>query len=106
MLQALAGILIENTRDGDILCRFGGEEFVVVLPAASLETALERIEACRQAFGAKLLRHQGKSLTTTLSAGVAAFPLHGDTTAELLNAADQAMYQAKQRGRNQVIPFF
>ena len=105
MLQALAGILIENTRGGDILCRYGGEEFVVVLPGASLETALMRIDACRQAFENKRLRHQGEVLATTLSAGVAAYPLHGSSTHDLLDAADKAMYWAKQQGRNQVLAF-
>lgn len=105
MLQALAGILIENTRTGDILCRYGGEEFVVVLPGASLETALMRIEYCRQAFEAIHLRYQGEVLATSLSAGVATYPIHAEATNELLNAADKAMYMAKQQGRNRVLPY-
>lgn len=103
MLQALADILQHNTRAGDIVCRYGGEEFVVVLPSAPLDVALLRIEYCRQTFGARVVEHAGERLQSTLSAGVASFPQHGGDVETLLAAADEAMYRAKQAGRDQVM---
>jgi diguanylate cyclase (GGDEF)-like protein/PAS domain S-box-containing protein len=102
MLQGLAQILQDSIRSGDIVCRFGGEEFVVVMPGASRSTAVVRMDHVRQAFQSLQLDHAGETLSTTLSAGVASYLDDGSNRDELLDAADRAMYLAKQGGRNLV----
>lgn len=100
VLQTLGRILNENTRAGDIVCRYGGDEFVVVLPGASAETARARIDECRLRFADVVFQVQGKPLRSTLSAGVTTYPDHADTASALLDRADRALYQAKQQGKN------
>jgi diguanylate cyclase (GGDEF)-like protein/PAS domain S-box-containing protein len=97
VLEALGRLLRERTRPGDIACRYGGEEFVLILPDASLTVALARAEELLVAFR-ELSRERGHPVT--LSAGVAAFPTHGQTEDELLRAADEALYAAKLAGRD------
>jgi diguanylate cyclase (GGDEF)-like protein/PAS domain S-box-containing protein len=103
ILQALANILTANTRTGDIVCRYGGEEFVVVLPSATSEIALQRINECRKAFEAFRLTVNGNSLQSTVSAGIATFPENGQLSTALLDAADKGLYQAKVKGKNIVV---
>jgi diguanylate cyclase (GGDEF)-like protein len=102
VLQALANLLKENVRGGDLPCRWGGEEFVLVLPRMSLEHALARADALRKSFSALKLELEGRSVSLTLSAGVAVYPGHGAAVADLLHAADEALYEAKNGGRDQV----
>jgi diguanylate cyclase (GGDEF)-like protein len=102
-LKALGDLLLELTRFGDVACRFGGEEFVVVLPGAPLEIAAIRVNSMRQAFASRKIEIAGASLGVTFSAGVAGFPLHGSDDAELLAEADRALYAAKAAGRDRVI---
>jgi len=104
VLRDLGGILQRYVRGGDIACRFGGEEFTVVLPEADLDTARQRAEILREAVRELRLVHDGKSLgAVTLSVGVACFPEHGRRREHLLQAADAALYAAKDAGRNQVV---
>jgi diguanylate cyclase (GGDEF)-like protein len=105
MLQSLAAILQTNTRAGDIVCRYGGEEFAVVLPGASNGTARARMEFCRQSFERQALAYDGMELRSTLSAGIASFPADGDEVNLLLDRADKALYLAKEKGRNLVSSF-
>jgi diguanylate cyclase (GGDEF)-like protein len=103
VLRALARQLQGQVRVEDIVCRFGGEEFVVILPHTSLEEAVRRAE--RMCKAATELRATNPGLPprpVTVSVGVAAFPAHGVEAGELLRAADQALYRAKGQGRNQV----
>ncbi|HEX4329367.1 MAG TPA: diguanylate cyclase, partial [Burkholderiales bacterium] len=102
VLQALAGLLKDNVRGGDLPCRWGGEEFVLVLPRMPLESAVARGDALRKSFNALRLELGGEQVKLTLSAGVAVYPLHGRTAAELVHAADAALYEAKNGGRDQV----
>ena len=100
----LGGILQRIVRGGDIPCRYGGEEFTVILPEASLEIGRQRAEMLREAMQELRLTHDGKSLgVITLSLGVAAFPEHGRKRDVLLRAADKALYEAKHGGRNRVV---
>ncbi|MBX3661209.1 MAG: diguanylate cyclase [Burkholderiales bacterium] len=102
VLQEMARHLTENCRAGDLVCRWGGEEFVVVMPHTPLAGALQRAESWRAGFGAHPFRFGGITLNNTLSAGVAVWPEHGGTEDELLRAADAALYRAKSGGRNRV----
>lgn len=104
VLRAFANLLKTKCRSGDIVSRFGGEEFVVVMPAASLEDATRRAETLRQGAGQMELTHETQPLgTITVSLGVAVFPDHGITGEALIQTADAALYRAKQQGRNQVV---
>lgn len=102
VLQALANLLKEKVRGGDLPCRWGGEEFVLVLPRMPLDSALARADGLRQSFNALQLDLDGNVVQLTLSAGVAVYPGHGANATELLHAADEALYEAKNGGRNQV----
>ena len=100
MLQALGELFCTQTRREDIVCRYGGEEFVLVFPDLSLEHAVQRAEELRLSFQAVRARYEDVEFSATISAGVAVFPHHGETDEDLLRAADQAMYAAKAAGRN------
>ncbi len=100
VLQFFANFLVEHTRRGDVVCRYGGEEFVVLMPNASFEVGYERAEAWRQTFSEIAIDYDGMKLSTTFSAGVSCFPIHGGTGDALLQAADKALYYSKKHGRN------
>jgi diguanylate cyclase (GGDEF)-like protein/PAS domain S-box-containing protein len=102
MLKQLGKLLSAHVRAGDIACRFGGEEFIVVMPKASLTVARQRANDWRGIFESEELVIEGKALHATLSAGVAVYPLHGTTGEDIIRRADQAMYSAKAAGRNVV----
>jgi diguanylate cyclase (GGDEF)-like protein/PAS domain S-box-containing protein len=103
MLKQLGKLLTTQVRAGDIACRFGGEEFVVVMPKASLSVARQRANDWRMRFESQILIHEGEVLNATLSAGVSVYPMNGTTSEEIIRKADQAMYAAKAAGRNLVI---
>src|SRR5216684_2239354 len=98
------GLLLQGfVRQSDIACRVGGEEFSVLLPEASMQIATQRAEAIRKAVQELKLKYEDQTLSDiTISLGVAAFPDHGTTPVALLHAADQALYDAKYRGRDRV----
>ncbi len=100
MLEVLGRLLRATSRQMDIACRYGGEEFVLLMPGATLTMALQRAESWRAAFAEQRLDCWGDVLQATLSVGVAAFPDHGQSVDELLRAADTALYHAKRAGRN------
>jgi len=103
ILRAVAHSLKKHLRVSDIACRYGGEEFTLVLPESSLDAAREKAEVLRQAISALVLSHAGKTLgTVTMSFGLAIFPGHGRDAAGLLQTADKALYRAKSNGRNRV----
>ena len=104
LLRELGQLLRERLRQSDILCRYGGEEFVLILPDSSLEDTRERVEQIRGLIKEVKIRHGDELLgTIAVSAGIAAAPEHGSTAAELLRAADNALYVAKQAGRDCVV---
>jgi len=104
LLESLGKFLEHQIRQEDIPCRYGGEEFVLILPGASLDVTQKRAEEIRQGVSQLQVSHRGKVLEMiTLSLGVAIFPEHGANEDDLLRAADNAMYQAKAAGRNRVV---
>lgn len=106
LLRALGDFITERTRGQDVACRYGGEEFAVILSGASLEAAVKRAELLRQELKCLSVEHAGQPLErVTLSIGVAAYPGHGATAEELVRAADQGLYRAKAGGRNRTIVF-
>lgn len=102
VLQFSANFLVDHTRRGDIVCRYGGEEFVIVMPNAPFEIGYERAESWRQDFSETAIEYDGMKLSATFSAGVSCFPQHGSTGDSLLQAADKALYFSKNHGRNRV----
>lgn len=103
VLRELGKILSTQTRTGDIACRYGGEEFIVIMPSAHPAEACKRADQWRQFFESTQIDNKGELLSATLSAGVATFPDHGSTDDEIWRAADHALYMAKSAGRNRVI---
>lgn len=104
-LQRVAELLQQLTRDSDLVCRFGGEEFLVALPGMTLHDALARTEVWRTAIAASCLEHAGRNIRLTASLGIAAFPEHGIDDTVLLSNADTALYAAKRSGRNRICAF-
>lgn len=101
-LQHVAKLLTDNIRSGDIACRFGGEEFVILMPNAPTDSAFERAEFLRKQFEETVIEFEDRTLSCTFSAGVASFPNHADVGEGVLNLADQALYISKTNGRNRV----
>ncbi len=102
VLATVAQNLSQAVREEDYVYRYGGEEFVIVLPSANLDTARERAqEACRKVRALRIDTDKGP-LHLTISAGVATFPEHGDTQEDLIVQADKALYLAKQSGRDRI----
>ena len=105
VLKAIAATLSEQSRRGDFACRFGGEEFVVVLPNITLETAYERAEDLRTSLNQLDVPYGHYKLSVTISMGIACFPENGSTRESLLRAADHAMYAAKEAGRDHILSY-
>jgi diguanylate cyclase (GGDEF)-like protein len=102
VLQAVAALLQHGTRAGNVVCRFGGEEFVVLLPTAEAADALRRAECWRHDVEVLRVEYEGTAIGVTFSAGVSAYPSCGSDVDEILRAGDRAMYEAKSAGRNRV----
>jgi diguanylate cyclase (GGDEF)-like protein/PAS domain S-box-containing protein len=103
VLRETASFLTKSVRAEDIVCRFGGEEFVVILPMADLNASQARAERIRSKLRELTVLHQGQSLgMLTVSVGVSELPTHGTSPQELIEAADAALYRAKREGRDRV----
>lgn len=101
LLRAIAETFQASLRVGDVPCRYGGEEFLILLPDIELDHLVERAEGLRRQVAAVSVPHRGTTLPpVTVSAGVAVYPRHGHTAKEVVQAADQALYAAKRAGRN------
>ena len=102
LLCALGQLIQDQIRQEDIACRYGGEEFLLIIPGAPMEIVLER--ANELILSVRQLHKQSPSLRAiTVSAGVAIFPDHGSSGKDLIQAADAALYQAKEKGRDRVV---
>ncbi len=103
VLKALAQVFSRQIRDVDLVVRYGGEEFVFILPETDMVGSKLVAERIRRAVATELIRlPEGQEIGVTASLGIACYPLCGDTTEMLLAHADQALYTAKQEGRNRV----
>ena len=103
VLKRVAEAMQAKIRSGDLACRYGGGEFVILLHSAELREARERAETIREAIKSMDLASRGRVLgSVTISIGVATFPVHGADGAALITAADAAMYAAKHAGRDRV----
>jgi diguanylate cyclase (GGDEF)-like protein len=104
ILREVAETFRRSVRQEDIICRYGGEEFVIILPETTCTAAFERAEYIRERISELRVRFRGDALReVTISIGVATFPQSGSTLEEILRAADRALYMAKHNGRNQVV---
>lgn len=104
VLRELGQMLKVNVRGGDVACRFGGEEFVLILPETTLENAKQRAEELREKSRQLTVIYRGQALgIVTISLGLAAFPECATTVEALLRSADTALYRAKTEGRDRVV---
>lgn len=102
VLRVLGQRMRDQARSGDVYCRYGGEEFLLVLPDISEERAVERAEQLRVAISATPIVYNDRPIETTASFGVASFPRDARSADELIAAADRSLYVAKAAGRNRV----
>lgn len=103
VLRQTANVLRTTARMADVVCRYGGEEFLLLMANVDLPTAVARAESLRQQTAAMHIEWGTQTLKVTASFGVACFPLHGHSPDELVYAADRALYGAKGQGRNRVV---
>ena len=103
ILTRLSSLLQSLVRGEDIVCRMGGEEFLMIMPDTDRETAFQRAEMIREAVQALRIEYNNQSLSgLTVSAGVAVYPENGRTSEQILEKVDAALYLAKGNGRNRV----
>jgi diguanylate cyclase (GGDEF)-like protein len=106
VIQSLATVLRDFVRKEDISCRYGGEEFIVIMPEVDLDAALERAQILHEEVSHIHLRYGSAALTQiTISIGLAVFPLHANHMRGLITASDEALYQAKNSGRNKTMVY-
>jgi len=104
VLQEVSAFLRSQIRAEDLAFRYGGEEFLLVLPTSSVEAVDGRIEKVRELISKRRIEHRHREISpVTFSLGVAIFPDHGDTVDEVIASADKALYRAKEEGRNRVV---
>lgn len=101
-LVEIARLMNKNARRSDIVCRYGGEEFLLVLPGTSVESAAKRADEIRQKCTQLHLHQGGQDMQVSMSFGVATYPIHGSQADEIIIKADQALYLSKAAGRNRV----
>jgi diguanylate cyclase (GGDEF)-like protein len=105
VLKKIAELLRNSFRQSDTAGRYGGEEFVLILPEMDIETAGKKVDSLRELVATTpiAIGPQGQNVQVTISAGVASFPQDGESAAELFAAADERMFEAKGEGRNRVV---
>lgn len=104
VLKSIGDFLKSHSRASDIACRFGGEEFILILPDASLEETIRKAEELREGVKKIKLSYNNQPLDAiTISAGIASSPEYGTKADELINNADTALYKAKGGGRDRVV---
>jgi diguanylate cyclase (GGDEF)-like protein len=103
ILQELGGLLQRSIRGGDTACRYGGEEFLLILPEANLKATERRAQELLEQVREMAVLYQERTFRITISIGVAALPTHGPSIQDTVRASDVALYQAKRNGRDQVV---
>jgi diguanylate cyclase (GGDEF)-like protein len=105
VLKRIAELLRNSFRQSDTAGRYGGEEFVLILPEMGIETARKKVELLRELVANTpiAIGSRDQTVQVTISVGVASFPQDGEDAAELLAAADERMFEAKREGRNRVV---
>ncbi len=103
VLRQLADLLAERVGDAGMACRFGGEEFLLMLPGMDADAACAFADAIRRAFETSRVKNGDREIGATLSFGIAVAPMHGGEPHALLQRTDAALYAAKLRGRNRVV---
>lgn len=101
ILKEVAYLIIDNFRKTDIVFRYGGEEFVVILTETSSASALIPMERLRKTIESYDFRYQNNHIKVTISAGISS--TNSETVNELLNSSDKALYEAKNSGRNRIV---
>ena len=97
------GILLQNSvRQGDIASRYGGDEFIIIMPGMSETEARKRAEKIRHEFASLCTKYDANQMFSAISIGVSFYPQHGKDVIEIVKASDSALYEAKQAGRNRV----
>jgi diguanylate cyclase (GGDEF)-like protein len=104
-LSELGKIIVTSLREEDVVCRYGGEELVVILPEVDgVDSVMQTAERLRSAVESRSFKNsKGTSITMTVSIGASVFPHHGEDEVELFKQADQALYRAKDAGRNRSV---
>lgn len=103
VLREMGAVLQNQIRGEDIVCRYGGEEFIIILPEANQAVTMQRAEQIRQAIKAMRVEYRRQPLgVISISLGVAIFPDHSSTVTGILKKADEALYLAKHNGRDRV----
>ncbi len=105
LLKMVAKCIESELRHTDVLARYGGDEFIVLLPETTAERAIEVAQRIRQTVSASPLLFEGKRIETSVSIGLACYPEDGRSIDAIQARADRAMYLAKEQGRNQVMRF-
>jgi len=104
VLRDWSNLLKSRFRGSDIVCRYGGEEFVIILPEISVDNARQRLEQLRQDLRRVVVRQDGQTIDgVTVSMGIAYYPIHGRTNQSLIQTADKALYRAKELGRDCIV---
>ena len=104
VLREVARRVVEAVRVVDITCRYGGEEFMVILPESTMERACEAAHRIRRALAEREIETDRAAVKITTSIGIATFPMDGRNADQLIGRADAALYEAKKAGRNCVVP--
>ena len=103
ILEAFGKCILSSTRADDFSCRLGGDELLMSFKKMSLKEALIKADLIHQKLCAITVNKESQTISATVSIGIAIFPKHGKTVYELINKADEALYVAKEKGRNQVV---
>jgi len=103
LLKEIAGLFKTRVRAGDLACRYGGEEFALVMFETDIDGAQRRVGDLRQAVKQLAFQYRGQTLSSiSISAGIAGFPAHGENPEDLIRSADEALYRAKKAGRDRI----
>lgn len=102
-LQVIASMLRKSVKHSDFVSRYGGEEFVIIFPQTQMQQALERLQTVREKISQIPFKFKSEDIRITVSIGIAQFTQDSDTVVTVFEAADKALYEAKRRGRDQIL---